>query len=136
MIEKQLSVYLENKPGVLAELCHALAADGVNLKAISISDTVDHSVVRMVVSDPAKAIHILGERGALVIETDILALELVDKPGTLAEAAKKLGKAKVNIEYAYGSGHSGACTMFFRVSDIKKAIRVLCPGKKATKKGA
>jgi len=134
MIEKQLSIFLENKPGVLAEACQALAADGVSLRAISISDTVDHSVVRMVVNNPRKALHILGERGALVVETEVLALTLEDQPGALAKAAKKLGKAQVNIEYAYGSTNATSCTLYLRVSDLKKAERILSSKKKARKK--
>jgi len=134
MIEKQLSIFLENKPGVLAEACQALAVEGVNLRAISISDTVDHSVVRLVVSNPRKALHILGERGALVVETEVLALTLDDQPGALAKAARKLGKAKINIEYAYGSTNTASCTIYLRVSDLKKAEQILSPKKKTRKK--
>jgi len=125
MIEKQLSIFLENKPGVLAKMCRTLGDHDINIRGISISDTVDHAVVRLIVTDPRKAIHVLGEHGMLVVETDVLALDLQDKPGKLAEAAGKLARAKVNIEYAYGSSDTTHGTVFVRVSDAKKAVAVL-----------
>jgi hypothetical protein len=134
MVEKQLSVFLENKPGVLAEVCRTLAEQGVNIRGMSISDTVDHAVVRLIVNDPQKAIHVLGEHGALVVETEVLAVKLDDKPGRLAELAEKFAQAEVNIEYAYGSSNDTHATVFFRVSDVQKAIAVLAPKKPAKKK--
>ena len=133
MIEKQLSIFLENKPGVLAKMCRTLADHEINIRGLSISDTVDHAVVRLVVTDPRKAIHVLGEHGMLVVETDVLALDLPDKPGKLAEIAGKLARAKINIEYAYGSSDHSEGVVFVRVSDIKKAVQVLTP--KGPKKG-
>jgi hypothetical protein len=136
MVEKQLSVFLENKPGVLAEVCRTLAEHGVNIRGMSISDTVDHAVVRLIVNDPQKAIHILGEHGALVVETDVLAVKLQDKPGELAELARKFAQAEVNIEYAYGSSDDTQATVFFRVSDTAKATAVLAPAKGPKRKAA
>jgi hypothetical protein len=133
MIEKQLSIFLENKPGVLAKMCRTLADHEINIRGLSISDTVDHAVVRLVVTDPRKAIHVLGEHGMLVVETDVLALDLPDKPGKLAEIAGKLARAKINIEYAYGSADHSEGVVFVRVSDIKRAAQVLAP--KSPKKG-
>ena len=82
MVVQQLSVFLENKPGVLAEFCATLAAENVNIQGISITDSVDHAVVRLVVDDPVKALHILGERQTLALETEVLAVNLTDAPGT------------------------------------------------------
>lgn len=127
MIEKQLSIFLENKPGVLAKMCRTLADNDINIRGLSVSDTVDHAVVRLVVTDPHKAIHLLGEHGMLVVETDVLALGLPDKPGKLAEIAGKLARAKINIEYAYGSSDHSEGLVFVRVSDVKKAVQVLSP---------
>ena len=127
MIEKQLSVFLENKPGVLAKMCRTLGDHEINIRGISISDTVDHAVVRLVVTDPRKAIHVLGEHGMFVVETDVLALDLQDRPGKLAEAAAKLARIKVNIEYAYGSSDTTHGMVFVRVSDVKKAVEALQP---------
>ncbi len=127
MIVKQLSIFLENKPGVLAKMCKTLAEHDINIRGISVSDTVDHAVVRLVVTDPRKAIHVLGDHGMLVVETDVLALGLPDQPGKLAEVAGKLARAKINIEYAYGSSDHADGFLFVRVSDAKAAMQVLTP---------
>jgi len=124
---KQLSLFLENKPGTLAALCKAFAQAKINIQAISISDAVDHAVVRMVVSNPQKALHLLGERGVLVVERDVLALEGRNRPGELAHIAQMLSDHRVNIEYAYTanapSNKRGA--MILRVDNPKKAQRIL-----------
>ena len=127
MIEKQLSLFLVNKPGVLAEVCQTLGEHNINICGISVSDTVDHAVVRLVVDDPTKAIHILGEHGVLVVETDVLVLEVDDQPGALAEVARKFAAGKINIEYAYASvDHAGARTrLILKTSRQHKAVEVL-----------
>ncbi len=79
-----------NKPGVLADVCKTLGTSGINIRGMSISDTVDHAVVRLIVDDPTKAIHILGEHGVLVVETDVLAVKVSDQPGELSKIARKL----------------------------------------------
>lgn len=135
MIAKQLSLFLVNKPGVLAEVCKTLGASGINIRGMSISDTVDHAVVRMIVDDAHKACHVLGDHGVLVVETDVLAVQVSDHPGELAKIARKLARAKVNIEYAYGTSDGASATMFIRVSDARKAKKILTPvKKKKTKK--
>ena len=133
MIARQLSVFLENKPGVLAEVCKELGDHDINIRGVSVSDTVDHAVVRLVVSDPHKAIHVLGEHGALVVETDVLVVKLSDHPGALADLASKFARGKINIDYAYGSSDDTQATVFMRVSDIKKGLGLLSPKKKAKK---
>jgi hypothetical protein len=100
-IEQQLSIFLENKPGALADVCDALAADNVNILALTVSDTVDHAVVRMVVDDPQKAAYILGEAGVLVVENEVLVMEVPNRPGSLAAIASSMAEADLNIEYAY-----------------------------------
>jgi len=134
MIEKQLSLFLVNKPGVLAEVCRTLGNNDINIRGMSISDTVDHAVVRLIVDDPIKAIHVMGDHGVLVVETDVLAIKLSDHPGELAKIARKLARAKVNIEYAYGTSDGSAATMFIRVSDARKAKKLLTPTKKKAKR--
>ncbi len=131
MIAKQLSVFLENKPGVLAEVCKTLGDHDINIRGVSVSDRVDHAVVRLIVSDPHKAIHVLGEHGALVVETDVLVVKLPDQPGALGQLAAKFARAKINIEYAYGSSDDTQATVFMRVSDAKKALEILTPKRKA-----
>jgi hypothetical protein len=124
---RQLSIFLENKPGTLAEVCEELAKKKVNIYALTISDTVDHSVVRMVVSDWQTASHTLGDRGVLVVENTVLLIENANKAGTLAAISRKLAKAKINIEYAYlaTSPTSKKGLAVIRVSDTKKALKVL-----------
>jgi hypothetical protein len=125
MIVRQLSVFLENKPGVLAEVCKTLNEKNVNIIGLSISDTVDYAVVRLVVDDPPTATHLLGERGALVVETEVFALKLTNKPGAMQGVAEKLAQAAVNIEYAYGSGYGQEGIIFLRVSDPERARAAL-----------
>lgn len=128
----QLSIFLNNKPGTLASLCEELAEQEINIYALSISDTTDHSVIRMVVSEPKKASHLLGDHGVLVVENNVLLIENANRPGTLAGIAHALAKAKINIEYAYlaTSPKSKTGLAVLRVSDTKKAVKVLSGKKK------
>jgi hypothetical protein len=134
-IARQLSIFLANKPGTLAKVCEELARQKINIYALSISDTSDHSVIRMVVSDTQKALHLLGERGVLVVENKVLLLENANTPGTMAGIAHLLAKAKINIEYAYlassPSHETGLAVL--RVSDTGRAVKLLS-GKKKKKK--
>ncbi len=126
-IVKQLTILLENKPGALAQACSELATKDINILAMSVLDTIDSGLIRMVVSDPARAKKVLEGSGLNVIETDVLALEMTDKPGTLAEIAKQLYKARINIEYAYVSvpPDKGKSLGIFWVSNLKKASEIL-----------
>jgi hypothetical protein len=123
----QLAIFLSNRPGALARVCEALAKAEINIHALAISDTVDHSVVRMVVSDPMKALMLLGESGVLAIENDVLMIESDNEPGTLGKIADRLSKAEVNIEYAYMAAtiKSNKGLMILRPSDVDKAQRAL-----------
>ncbi len=126
-VVKQLTILLENKPGALAQACSELATKDINILAMSVLDTIDSGLIRMVVSDPARAKKILEGDSLNVIETDVLALEMTDKPGTLAEIAKQLYKARINIEYAYVSvpPDKGKSLGIFWVSNLKKASEIL-----------
>ncbi|ODS30843.1 MAG: hypothetical protein SCARUB_04053 [Candidatus Scalindua rubra] len=126
-IVKQLTILLENKPGSLANICSELATKGINILAMSVLDTIDSGLLRMVVSDSVGAKKTLEESGFNVIETDVLSLEMTDKPGTLAEIAKQLYKARINIEYAYVSvpPGDGKSIGIFWVSNLKKASEIL-----------
>jgi hypothetical protein len=123
----QLALFLENKPGTLAAVCDALAEAKINIFALTISDTVDHAVVRMVVSDTNKALSIFEAHGTLVVENEVLMIEHDNRPGTLSEIAKKLASKKVNIEYAYlaGGTHTKKGLMILRPDNIKKASEIL-----------
>src|ERR1700694_5095653 len=123
----QLALFLSNRPGALAKVCQELAKAEINIHALTISDTVDHSIVRMVVSNPTKALMILGERGVLALETDVLMIKTSNKPGVLAGIADRLSKGNVNIEYAYMAAtiNSEDGLMILRPSDFDKALILL-----------
>jgi len=126
-IATQLALFLANKPGTLAAVCDALAAEDINIFGLTISDTVDHAVVRMVVSDHVRALSIFEEHGTLVVENEVLMLEHDNKPGTLSRIAKKLAAENVNIEYAYLASAPTAAKglLIFRPDNLKKAFEIL-----------
>ena len=112
---------------MLARVADALAEARINIYAITTSDTVDHSVIRMVVSDYRKALHVFEEHGTLVVEDDVLVVEGSNKPGELARIAHRLADAKVNIEYCYSATPPEAKKglLIMRVSDPVKALKAL-----------
>jgi len=120
----QFSVSLPNKPGMLAHLCQALAAKGVNLRAISVAEATDHSVVRFVAQAPARARACLQAEGM-----PVLVLTMPDRPGALGQAAARLAAAHVNIHFVYSgaTGAKGKAAVVFGVSDIPKAQALLKP---------
>jgi len=126
-ITKQLAVFLENKPGTLARVCDELAGAGIHIHAITTSDTVDHTVIRMVVSDPRRALLIFEEHGTLVVEDDVLMVDDDNKLGVLARICHRLAEAKLNIEYCYSATHpkSRRGLLILRTSDSRKAFNVL-----------
>ena len=126
-ITTQLALFLDNRPGMLARVCEALSAAKINIYAITTSDTVDHSVIRMVVSDTRKALLLFEEHGTLVVESEVLMIEGDNKPGSLARIAQRLGDSKINIEYAYCATPPDAKKglLVLRVTDAKKALKVL-----------
>jgi hypothetical protein len=123
----QLALFLDNKPGTLARVCEALSVAKINIYAITTSDTVDHSVVRMVVSNPRKALLLFEEHGTLAVESEVLLIEGDNKPGSLARICNKLAAASINIEYAYCATPPDARKglLILRVSNAKKALKVL-----------
>ena len=100
-IEKQLSVFMENKPGRLSQICSALADASVNIYAMTVHDTVDHAIVRLLVDNPTKALVILEEEGLYIVTQDVVVIEVDNAPGVISVIAKKLFRADINIEYAY-----------------------------------
>ena len=126
-LTKQLAIFLDNRPGTLAMVCDTLSEAKINIYAITTSDTIDHSVVRMVVSDPRKALQLFEERGALVVDDDVLLIEGDNTPGSLAKICKKLSAAKINIEYCYCATSPDAKKglLVLRTSNAKKALKAL-----------
>jgi hypothetical protein len=126
-ITKQLAIFLDNRPGMLARLADELAKAKINIYAITTSDTVDHTVIRMVVSDYRKAMHVFEDHGTLVVEDDVLMIDGSNKPGEIARLAHKLADAKINIEYCYSATPADARKglLIMRVSNAGKALKVL-----------
>src|SRR5688572_32483504 len=126
-LTNQLALFLDNRPGTLARLCEALAEAKINIYAISTSDTIDHLVIRMVVSDSRKALLLFEERGTLVVESDVVMVEGDNRPGALAKIAEKLADNRVNIEYCYCATPPDAKKglLVLRLSDGKKALKLL-----------
>jgi len=126
-IAEQLSLFIANKPGTLAAVCDALAGAKINIYGLTISDTVDHAVVRLVVSDTRKALALFESRGTLVVENDVLMIENDNKPGSLSQIANVLSMHKINIEYAYLASMPSAKKglLILRVKDPRKALKLL-----------
>lgn len=126
-IVEQLAIFIANRPGTLVEVCDALADDKINIYGLTVSDTVDHAVVRMVVSDTRRAIALLEAHGTLVLESEVLMVENDNRPGSLSRIAKTLATAKINIEYAYLASMPAARRglLILRVCDVKKGFKVL-----------
>lgn len=126
-IVEQLALFLHNRPGALAAVCDALAEAKINIYGMSIADTVDHAVVRMVVSDPRRALHLFESHGTLALESDVLMIENENRPGMLSRIAHALAEKNINIEYAYLASLPSARKglLILRPSDAKKALRVL-----------
>ncbi|WP_258360195.1 ACT domain-containing protein [Moorella sulfitireducens] len=124
---KQLSVFLENKSGRLAAVTRLLAEQGINIRALSIADTSDFGILRLIVNDPEQAYRALKEAGFTVSLTDVLGVEMPDRPGGLSNILSVLEEAGINIEYLYafiGKGDNGALVIF-RVEELDKAITIL-----------
>ncbi len=104
----QITVFLENKKGRLADVTEALSRYGVNIRAASIADTIDYGLLRLIVSDPVQARQALSESGFSASETEVLAVEVEDAPGGLARIIRCLADKDINIEYLYAFvGKSG-----------------------------
>lgn len=122
---KQLSIFINNEPGRLAQIAAALKDCNVNIKAFNIAESSGFGVFRAIVNDPDKAYKGLSEKGIAVKETDVIAIPLTDRPGGLLEVAKTIGDAKINIEYGYAYSGKDAAAFFFRVDDAAAAVKKL-----------
>ena len=123
----QFSVFLVNKPGVLAQVTKAIAEAKLNIMAMTLVDSQEHGVLRVVTDDAAETRRVLGRLNLPMTETEVLCLDLSNRPGALADVATLLGEHHVNINYAYctGGAPGGRTTGIFKVADAKKAVHVL-----------
>jgi hypothetical protein len=127
MKAEQISVFLENKAGRLAEVTGILSEANVNIRALALADTSDFGVLRLIVDDNIKAVEALKNRGFTVGRTDVVAVEVEDRPGGLHRLLDMLHKDGINVEYMYAFvQHSGEnAVMIFRFDNIDEAIKVL-----------
>jgi len=126
-METQLSVFADNKPGRMAKICYTLGNMGVNIYAMSVHDTVDHAIVRLIVDNPTKALILLEEEGVYIIPQDVVVLNIDNKPGIISTIAKKLFRADINIEYAYCTATDKQKTgcVIIRVTNPKEGLKAL-----------
>lgn len=124
---KQLSVFVENKSGRLSDVLNSLSEKNIDISALSIADTTDFGIVRMIVSDPDTAAKVLKENGIVVKITEVIALAVQDRPGGLAEVVSALKDAGVAIEYIYafiGKSENSAMVIV-KADDPIKAIQIM-----------
>ena len=126
----QISVFLENKSGRLADVTRSLADHGINIRALSIADTIDYGLLRMIVNDPENARKVLTDEGFTVAQTEVLAIEVPDRPGGLGGIIDILSAKGLNIEYMYAFvGRSGEhAIVIFRIEPVEEAIAALKEG--------
>lgn len=124
---KQISVFLENKSGQLADVGAVLAENNMNLRALSIADTKDYGILRVIVPDADSALEVLRTAGYTCKITDVLAVEIDDSPGGMARALAVLSDAGISVEYAYAfiSHKPGCAHMILRVSELEKTVDAL-----------
>ncbi len=127
MLVKQISVFVENKPGRLSKLTRTLADSQIDIIAICIADTVDFGILRCIVDDPDKAVEVLKKSGFTASMTQVLAVELSDEPGGLATVLEYLSADEIDVEYIYSFVHSrkDKALILFKVNKPEKAIEIL-----------
>ncbi len=124
---EQLSIFLENRSGRLAEITGILARAGINIRALSLADTADFGILRLIVTQTARAVQVLREGGFTVATNEMVALEVSDQPGGLWEILKVLERAGINVEYMYAFVHKATenAVVIFRFDEPDKAGAVL-----------
>ncbi|MCG8529127.1 MAG: ACT domain-containing protein [Desulfovibrionales bacterium] len=124
---EQISVFLENKAGRLAEVTHTLASNAINIRALSLADTTDFGILRLIVDNSETAKSVLKDKGFTVGKTNVVAVEVVDKPGGLNHILDTLGSNNINVEYMYAFVMPGStnATLIFRFDKTDQAVEIL-----------
>ena len=128
MTARQISVFIENKPGMMVKITDALGNSGVDIRAMSLADTQDFGILRLIVDDTDKARKALGEVGCVTSVTDVIVAELPDVPGAMTSTVRILAENGINIEYIYAfvsPEKNKKAYIVFRIKDIEKACEVL-----------
>jgi len=121
---KQVSIFLENSPGHLNKVCQAFADANINMKTISIAESKDFGVMRVIVDNPEAAVEALSKVGIASKLIDVLALPVEDKAGSFLKILDKAQKANLNVEYTYALSEKDSIYMILRFSDIQKASEI------------
>lgn len=131
-IMTQLLILATNRPGTLANICGTLGDEKINIQGISVVDHVDHALIRIVVDDPTKAIHLLGEAGLPVMEDRVLRILMDGGPGELEQIANIVSEVGLNIHYAYAteSPAGGKSSLILKTDDDERALQALEKRKK------
>lgn len=126
-IIRQISVFIDNRPASLAEMARTLADRNINLRALSLAETRDFGTTRIIVADVDSCIEVLKNAGYHFIETEVLALEVADRPGGMADVLECIAMEHISVEYAYAmvEKREGSAVIILRVDNIGKAIMAL-----------
>lgn len=126
-IIRQISVFIDNRPASLAEMARTLADRDINLRALSLAETRDFGTTRIIVADVDSCIEVLKQAGYHFIETEVLALEVADRPGGMADVLECIAMEHISVEYAYAmvEKREGSAVIILRVDNIGKAIMAL-----------
>jgi hypothetical protein len=124
---EQISIFLENKSGRLADVATVLAGAGINIRALSLADTTDFGILRLIVNDTEKAKQVLKDNGFTVGKTEVIAVEVPDRPGGLAHILNVMKDEGVNVEYMYAfvQRSGGNAIIIFRFDELEKSIHAL-----------
>jgi len=127
MTIKQISVFLENKKGRLADVTSIMSQEGINIRALTLADTTDFGVLRIIVNDPAKCLLVLKDSGFVAQQTDVIAVEMADRPGGLHGILTIFDEHNINIEYMYAfvEKQSDNAVVIFKVGDSAAAAALL-----------
>jgi hypothetical protein len=126
-VQKQLSIFLENRPGALAQICGILSDTDINILAMSVHDTVDNAVVRLIVDNHTKALLLLEQEEFYILEQSVVLLYVDNRPGILGKIAQNLARADINIAYAYctsGRNQDSGCIVL-KVDEPESALECL-----------
>ena len=126
-VRKQFSVFMVNKPGTLAQVLSAFAREKINVVAVTMVDSMEHGVMRVVTANHNKAGNILAKLNMAYNQTDVICVTLSNKPGAIAEVVEKLARHHINIAYAYctAGAKGGKTTGVLKVANVKKTIKIL-----------
>ena len=124
---EQISIFIENKSGRLAEITRILGDAGINIRALSLADTSDFGILRLIVNDVEKAKLVLKDKGFTVSKTEVVAVEVPDRPGGLSAILQTLDAERINVEYMYAFVErcGGNAVIIFRFDETDKAIATL-----------